>query len=174
MKKYIFILIFSSIYTLQAQVAIGKENVNGSNTILDFAEIGNTKGIIVPPVAAHENVKRGSTNENGIFIFDKADAKVKVFENNIWKELSPAGSSTDLLSNDTRQDIGSGVIIGAETTTAEGILVLESPTDTPMAMILPKVNTPHTSVENPYPGMICYDTATKTLAVYNGLVWTYW
>ena len=41
-------------------------------------------------------------------------------------------------------------------------------------MILPKVNQPEINVKSPYPGMICYDTASKTVAIFDGKVWNYW
>ncbi len=64
-----------------------------------------------------------------------------------------------------------GVVIGGPASTADGVLVLESANK---AMILPRINTPHLNVKNPYPGMMCYDTASKTLAVFDGSVWNYW
>jgi len=61
--------------------------------------------------------------------------------------------------------------VGSDTTTAPGVLVMESSNK---ALILPKVATPHLNVKNPYPGMICYDTVSKTMAVFDGLKWSYW
>ncbi len=172
MKKYIIILVSLINYNVLAQVAIGKTQVDGNNTLLDFAVDNNTKGLIVPAVINTNIVKRGTTNENGIFVFDKLDARVKVFENNTWKNLSEPGVSTDIINYSSRSDKGTGgVIIGAETSTAEGVLILESIN---MAMILPKVFKPEKNVGNPYPGMICYDTSSHKLAVYNGIDWTYW
>lgn len=171
MKKYSLLLICIIQYSVSAQVSIGKEQTNGESTLLDFEEINNTKGIIIPSVENFIQVKKGTTQENGIFIFDKTDAKVKVFENDLWKDLSTSGASTDVINYTTRTDLGTGVIIGNENSNAEGVLILESDN---MAMILPKINNPHNAVGNPYPGMICYDTETSALAVYNGQVWTYW
>ncbi|WP_148043492.1 hypothetical protein [Chryseobacterium sp. G0240] len=61
--------------------------------------------------------------------------------------------------------------MGASTSSAPGVLVLESANK---ALILPKVAAPHLNVKNPYPGMICYDTASKSMAVFDGLKWSYW
>lgn len=150
-----------------AQVAIGKQVVEGSSTVLDFNNIaGNTKGIILP---ATSGPATGSL-VNGTFIFDTTDNKVKVYENDIWKPLSDAGSSGAVVVNNTAE-LGKGVVMGQSSSTADGVLVLESPDK---AMILPQIATPHLNVKNPYPGMICYDTTSKTLAVFDGAVWNYW
>ena len=91
-------------------------------------------------------------------------------ENNVWKDLSDVGNSSNLISNSSN-DIGEGVIIGAESSSAAGILVLES---TDKAMVLPKITNPHLTVKNPYPGMMCYDIVSKSLAVFDGVNWNYW
>lgn len=150
-----------------AQVAIGKQAVDGNSTVLDFNNAaGNTKGIILP---ATSGVATGSL-VNGTFIFDTTDNKVKVYENDTWKPLSDAGSSSAVVVN-TTAELGKGVVMGQPTSTADGVLVLEAPDK---AMILPQIATPHLNVKNPYPGMMCYDTTSKTLAVFDGTVWNYW
>lgn len=158
---------------MNAQISFGKENVNGNSTLLDFDDNPlNVKGLILPPTTAALQVKRGNTNENGILVFDREDSVIKVYENDSWRKLSQTGNTTEILSiTNTSLDKGKGIIIGDENTTAEGNLVLES---TNKAMILPKINNPNQNVANPYPGMICYDTNEKSLAVYNGIEWTYW
>lgn len=150
-----------------AQVAIGKQVVDGSSTVLDFNNVaGNTKGLILP---ATSGLPTG-TLVNGTFIFDVTDNKVKVYENDTWKSLSDAGNSSAIVAN-TSAELGKGVIMGAATSTADGVLILES---SDKAMILPQIATPHLNVKNPYPGMMCYDTASKTLAIFDGSVWNYW
>lgn len=186
MKKIIlnFILIITAT-SLHAQVAIGKQSVNGNSTILDFE--GNTltnspsdqnttndKGIILPAVGSSSNytIVNPTTNNpnNGTFIFDKTLSKVRMFENGQWKDLSEEGDSSKVLNN-VSPEKGKGVIIGSTTTTAKGVLVLES---TNKAMILPHIKNPDQTVKSPYPGMMCYDTATNSLAVYDGINWNYW
>ena len=41
-------------------------------------------------------------------------------------------------------------------------------------MVLPHVTNPHLTVKSPYPGMMCYDTVKKAVAVFDGTVWNYW
>ncbi|MDR2235285.1 MAG: hypothetical protein LBE92_04100 [Chryseobacterium sp.] len=159
------LLIFDAFY---AQVAIGKDMVDGNSTVLDFnSSAGNTKGLILP---ATSGLPSGAGLANGTFVFDVTDNKVKVYENNTWKALTDAGNS-GAISGNTSDESGNGVIIGATASSADGVLVLESDNK---AMILPKITSPHINVKNPYPGMICYDTASKTLAVFDGNVWSYW
>ncbi|MDR4892684.1 MULTISPECIES: hypothetical protein [unclassified Chryseobacterium] len=160
----IALVIFNSFF---AQVAIGKQVIDGNSTVLDFDNVsGNTKGLILP---ATSGFPTGSL-ANGTFIFDVTDNKVKVYENEVWKSLSDAGNSNAVIVNNSAES-GKGVIMGEATSSADGVLVLESQNK---AMILPKITSPHLNVKNPYPGMICYDTASKTLAIFDGSVWNYW
>ncbi|WP_250254826.1 hypothetical protein [Chryseobacterium sp. Marseille-Q3244] len=150
-----------------AQVAIGKQVVDGNSTVLDFNNVsGNTNGLILP---ATSGLPTGSL-VNGTFVFDVTDNKVKVYENDVWKSLSDAGNSSAVIANNSAE-VGKGVVIGVSSSTADGVLVLESPDK---AMILPQIATPHINVKNPYPGMMCYDTTSKTLAIFDGSVWNYW
>lgn len=158
------LIVFNSSF---AQIAIGKQTVDGNSTVLDFDNVsGNTKGLILP---ATSGLPTGSL-VNGTLIFDTTDNKVKVYENDTWKSLSDAGNSSAVIVNNSAES-GRGVIMGEASSTADGVLVLESQDK---AMILPKVTAPHLNVKNPYPGMICYDTTSKTLAIFDGSVWNYW
>ncbi|MDM1074193.1 hypothetical protein HX001_17040 [Empedobacter brevis] len=166
MKNLVYIILVLGGFS-QAQIAIGKTAVVGSNTLLDFDQSPtNSKGIILPAVTNATNVAL----TNGTFVFDINTKKVRMVENNAWKDLSDAGNTSNLISN-TSNDIGNGVIMGAETSAATGILVLEA---TDKAMILPKITNPHLTVKSPYAGMMCYDTVSKTLAVFDGTNWNYW
>lgn len=166
--KNISIAITLVVFNLSiAQVAIGKQTVDGNSTVLDFDNAyGNTKGIILP---ATSGLPTGSL-VNGTFVFDVNDNKVKVYENDVWKPLSDAGSSSAVVVNNSAE-LGKGVVIGDSSSTADGVLVLEA---SDKAMILPQIATPHLNVKNPYPGMMCYDTTSKSLAVFDGSVWNYW
>lgn len=166
MKNLIYIILVLGGFS-QAQIAIGKTAVVGSNTLLDFDQSPtNSKGIILPAVTNTATV----SVTNGTFIFDIDTKKVRMVENNVWKDLSDVGNSSNLISNSSN-DIGEGVIIGAESSSAPGILVLES---TDKAMVLPKITNPHLTVKNPYAGMMCYDIVSKSLAVFDGVNWNYW
>lgn len=45
---------------------------------------------------------------------------------------------------------------------------------TDKAMILPRIKAPHLNVKSPYPGMMCYDTETQSVALFDGRFWNYW
>lgn len=156
-----------------AQVAIGKETVQNASTILDFDNANDTnfRGIILPAVANTNNALSTTTpaQNNGTFLFDRSDDIVKMYENNVWVNLSDAG--TEPVSINNSDESGEGAIIGSATTNAEGVLVLESPNT---AVVLPWIFRPHETVKSPYPGMMCYDTESRTLAVFDGTVWNYW
>lgn len=168
MKKIFFsLIILGTAVTASAQVAIGKENVVGTSTLLDFDS--NFRGIILPAVSMTD-VPALDQNNNGTFLFDLETQTVQMFENETWIPLSDEGDASGIAVNSSTE-AGEGVIIGNETTDALGALVLEA---SDKAMILPKVADPHLTVKSPYPGMICYDTTSKTLAVFDGNVWNYW
>ena len=180
MKKLI-ILILASISSLGiAQVIIGDEIGTANDktsVILEFAENQN-KGIILPYV---RTMPSGPNLVEGTILLDAtnpAEAKV-VYYNGDWVDLS-SGDTADVgdalaiqpTAADVTEDVNAKVIIGSETTNANGVLVLES---TEMAMVLPQVE--HTNeIKNPAPGMMVYinKTGAKRLAIFNGSKWTYW
>lgn len=156
-----------------AQVAIGgKETITNPSVLLEFEENSN-KVLIVPAVENTANALSATpANSNGTFLFDKSDKIFKVYSNDAWMELTEAGSTTGIENNTATEQVTelAGVIIGSNTTETKGALVLSHPEK---AMVLPKVSEPHLNVK-PYPGMMCYDTKTKSLAVFNGENWYYW
>lgn len=180
MKKYIattFILF--AVFTANAQVSIGgNQTVNGNSTLLDFAgqtatsnpadqETANFRGIIL---SATDNSPALTSANNGTFLFDKATKKVRMYEGNIWVNLTDEGSTENFVTN-TSAEVGNGTIIGANTSSATGVLTLESSNK---AVILPHIKNPHITVKGPYAGMMCYDTVSNSVAVFDGTNWSYW
>ena len=167
MKKYILIaglvLFFGN---LHAQVAIGKTTTSTSGLLEFNDDTTNVKGIILPRTTS------AIATESGTITFDAISKKILYFDKDFatWKDLTDEGSYTEQIPV-ASSDVSDGVIIGAEISTAKGVLVLESANK---ALILPKIANPHINVKNPEPGMICYDTASKTFALFNGTKWHYW
>ncbi|MGE8525145.1 hypothetical protein [Chryseobacterium rhizosphaerae] len=167
LKKYperifLFIGLFFCM-SARSQVAIGKTEVNGDG-ILDFGNL--PKGIVLPLLQVLPD-----NPVNGTFVVDRNDTKVKVFSNGNWLMLTDVtGNSTGRVEN-LSNDVGKGVIIGNPLSTADGVLILESQNK---ALILPKVENPHLNIPNPAIGTICYDSISKSLAVYDGNEWHYW
>lgn len=167
MKNKIAILYTLVLSTLShAQMIIAEENNYPTNitesTLLQF-EDNRSKGIILPA-----NTTEPVNPTNGTFIFDLTYQRIKMFENNQWINLSDRGTAPTLFNEN---DFGEGVIIGADKSDAEGVLVLES---SDKAVVLPRVNNVNNEVINPYPGMICYDLSTKTITLFDGNQWNYW
>lgn len=164
MKKTILTLAaFAMFQNYTAQLAISKVP-NSSGAILDFAT-GTTNGIILSAVTSLP-----TSPANGTFIVDRTDLKVKMRQNNIWVDMTSPGDLSKIAQN-TSSEVGNGVIIGSSSSSADGILVLEA---TDKALVLPKIASPQTNVRSPYPGMICYDTTSKSVAVFDGKVWNFW
>lgn len=186
-----------AIYSVfSAQVIIGDHigtvpATQKTSVLLEFAA-GQNKGIILPYT---RTIPSGTGLKGGTMILDVTDAtkaKVKYYapgnvnaNSNGWVDLS-YGHEANLTSpinymaiqplstgvNAIVEDPDSKAIIGANSSAAEGVLVLESTTK---AMVLPIVATTN-DIPNPAPGMMVYinKTGAKRLAVYNGEGWTYW
>lgn len=184
MIKYILPLLLAG-NLINAQVSIGKQVLSGGSALLEFSgmtqtfapedtETGNIRGIMLPAVAvspAFTPVTPSTDHpQNGTFLFDRQASKVRMFENGNWMDLTDPGTSSALIPV-TGSETGSGVIIGAASSSAKGALVLESVNK---AMILPHIKNPHLAVKSPYPGMMCFDTVSKSVAVFDGNKWSYW
>ncbi|REC46201.1 hypothetical protein [Chryseobacterium pennipullorum] len=165
MKSIIVIGALFCAEILSAQVAIEKSQVDGDG-VLDFPA-NTTKGILLPIV---ETLPANAVE--GTLLMDRNDSVLKMKLESAWVPLSDAGSVAAVSFNTSGETSGqNGVVMGSNTTNAPGILVLESSSK---ALILPKVAEPHLNVKSPYPGMVCYDTVSKTMAVFDGLKWSYW
>jgi hypothetical protein len=156
-----------------------------SAVLLEFA-LGQNKGIILPYV---RTMPSGVNLTEGTILVDATDAtKAKVkYYNGSWQDLS-SGNEANLnqfsVSGGATQNVmtaqpstvtevaDSKAVIGANSSAAKGVLVLESTTK---AMVLPIVAKTD-DVPDPAPGMMVYvnKTGAKRLAVFNGAKWTYW
>lgn len=158
-------IIFFAFCVSNAQTGIEVNNITNLSSLLEFPSVG-TKGLILPAITTlPENPS------NGTFLLDKNDKKIKMFENGVWKNLSNTGNITYLMPYSGSEQSDNKTIIGSNSTNADGVLVLESKTK---ALILPKVSSPHQTVFTPYPGMMCYDSDRKAVAVFDGTYWNYW
>ena len=184
MKQYI-LLLFLAGNLLNAQVAIGKSNIASISSILEFGgetatdssgdtETSNFRGITLPTVTISPTftaVTPSSNNpQNGTFLFDKQMMKVRMFENGKWIDMTDTGTVTGIIPS-SGTETGKGVIIGSSISNAEGTLILESPNK---ALVLPHIKDPATKVKSPYQGMMCYDTLSNSIAIFDGLNWSYW
>ena len=176
MYKNIFTLLLLAGFTsANAQVIIGDAAgtaTDKTSVLLEFAhKIGENKGIIVPYVRTMP-----ATPTEGTILLDATTgttARMKYF-NGSWKDLSGQdGIVTAALANQPTGITETGKsIIGATSSSADGVLVLESNTK---AMVLPTV-TDVQLIPSPSAGMMVYvnKTGVKRLAVFNGTKWSFW
>lgn len=166
MNRTIFtVLMLITNLVIYSQVGIETTSIH-TDAILDFPT-GQNKGIVLPMV---EVLPTGAAASNGTFLIDKTDGRVKVRQNGVWLNLTGTSSLSSYSVNPS-VDTFDGVIIGATSSSASGVLVLES---TNKALMLPKVVSPHINIKSPYPGLMCYDTTKNAIAVFNGTAWYYW
>ena len=183
MKKIITTLLLTTMFIANAQVIIG--DAVGTTTVktsvlLEFAANQN-KGLILPYV---RTIPSGAKLTEGTILLDASNptqARVKYY-NGTWKDLS--GQAADFTTPSLLPNFGteqpttiientnSKAIIGASSSAADGVLVLES---TRKAMVLPTV-TDVQLIPSPSPGMMVYinKTGAKRLAVFNGSKWSFW
>jgi len=169
---FIGITIFSN-----AQIIIG--DAVGTSTIktsvlLDFAPNQN-KGLILPYVRTLP-----SSPTEGTLVLDATDgtkARVKYY-NGTWVDLSgqeaaiTSTMATQVSVAQLAETSSEKIIIGAASSSANGVVVLESTTK---AMILPIVQDVQ-NIPSPSPGMMVYvnKAGAKRLAVFNGSKWSFW
>ncbi len=177
----IFVLGFTALGF--SQVIIGDDigTISAGNkqgVLLEFAKNQN-KGIILP---YNRTLPTGPGLVGGTITVDATDVtKVKVvyYNDASWVDLS-SGNQAEITTALGKQPVVSavpeattkGAIIGSSTSSADGILILES---TNKAMVLPQVATTD-DIINPAPGMMVYvsKVGAQRLAVFNGAKWTFW
>jgi len=176
-----------------SQIRIGDKTITSNpdltNSVSVLLEFGDTKdkGIILPYV---ETVPSGTNNaKGGTFIFDvssNSEYKIKVKnENTGWTDLSVQSGYSNAVETIVKNPQASPladkadakIVIGAESSSTDGILVLESVLNN-RAMILPIVEN-YNSIKNPSPGMMAFlrstiDSSKHRLIVFNGQKWSFW
>ena len=173
MKKLILSIFIAKVSFASAQIIIGDAVGTAlvkTSVLLEFAA-GQNKGIIVPYVRTMP-----ATPTEGTILLDASNAttaRMKYY-NGTWKDLSGQDANvTAALANQPSSIAETGKsIIGATSTSADGVLVLESATK---AMVLPIVANVQ-NIPSPSPGMMVYINkfGRKRLAVFNGTRWSYW
>lgn len=189
MKNLLFIISMSLSSLASSQIIIGDAvgtapAAQKASVLLEFA-VGQNKGIILPYV---RTIPTGTGLVEGTIILDATNltgARVRYYNGVTtngatgWIDLSngnngniTASMSLQPTAAQVTEDANAKVIIGSDTSSAAGVLVLESSSK---AMILPTVSDTN-SILDPAPGMMVYinKTGAKRLAVFNGTGWTYW
>ena len=184
MKNIFNIIICLLSFNSFAQIIIGdpsKATANKDFVLMDF-EKTNNRGLLLPAVNSTTNI-----TEKGTIILDATtatSAQFKLKKSSDWFSYSRNnGNATSITANrpTTTDFSNSKVVIGAETSTADGALVFES---TNKAVVLPTVATVD-NIINPSPGMMvfvnkesCTSYSTpcvdQYLAFFNGTEWSFW
>jgi len=176
MKKIFLVLIVLTFKSsLLAQVIFGDAVGTASDktsVLMEFANSGD-RGLILPYIT-----DKSAITTPGSIILDASTstaAKVKYYTGTVWVDLSvqPSNVSSYLgIQPVAKENSSAKVIIGSNTSAADGILVLESATK---AMVLP-ITSSYQNIINPAPGTMTLinNGGIKTLAVYNGEQWSFW
>lgn len=175
MKKIILSIVTLVAFTFVVDAQVGIETADvGASALLDFPD-NATKGILLP----RTNGTGAAGTAAGTFVFDYTTDEVKYYhEDDGWTVMTEAIISEDidieghdLATYPELSSVGTKLEDGTSGGAApDGVLSLES---MGRALALPKVN----GIENlpsPQPGMVCYDVSRKSMAIFNGEIWTFW
>ena len=100
-----------------------------------------------------------------------AAAKAQARVNGAWVDISDDSRNLSSLSLNTTAEQGTIAIMGAGTSSASGVLVLEA---TDKALVLPKVANAESEIKSPVVGTMVYDLYSKSLAIFDGAKWNFW
>ena len=168
-----------------AQIIVGDVNntsTNKTSVLMDF-ERTNNRGILLPSVNSTTTISTAGTLVLDATTPSSSEFKLKKNGTSWFSYSRNNGNASAITSN--RPSINdystAKVVVGADTSTVDGALVLESTTK---AMVLPVVSSLN-NIANPSPGMMVFldkNTCTnystpcedKFLAFFNGTEWSIW
>jgi len=147
---------------IEQKIAIGKTTVGG-DALVDFGE--ELRGLVIAPVSDVTTMNASP----GTIAFDGATGSFRYLDDSgnwstvvIGGENGGAYEGVDIFQN----------LIGANTSSTEGVLILGEDDGETKALVLPKLANGNLKFNNPVPGLIYYDTVLKAVMVYNGNGWT--
>lgn len=164
------LLVFVSV---DAQIAIEKGTVN-SSAILDFPALVGSEGNGGINLPRNSNTNEAGTI-SGTFLVDASTQTVKYYGDGEWVDLTSAKSGEITTYVNLKEANGEGVRISDHTyTETESLTGAVSLSSKNRALQLPVVADVTQLPEPPTAGMICYDKASQSLAVFNGEKWAFW
>lgn len=164
MKKSIYILSFFAGFWATAQTGIDKTSGFGASSLLEFGS-ANNRGILLTPVTDVTAINATP----GTIAFDGATGSFRYY-NGSWSTVVPGGTTSGSPANTDKTT--RGAIINADTSTAEGVLILGKDSGETKGLVLPLVSAPELNIGNPPKGLMVYDTTNGYIKVYNGTSWT--
>jgi hypothetical protein len=153
------------LYAQDQKLAIGKTTVDG-DALVDFGT--ELRGMVIAPI--DDVTTMTPAPSAGTIAFDGETGSFRYFDGSSWSTPKPDG-------DDTGVDVASGTdtfkqLIGAETSTATGVVIFGEDSGETQALVLPKLANGNLRFSNPVTGLIYYDTVLKAVMVYNGNGWT--
>ncbi|NML59385.1 hypothetical protein [Chryseobacterium cheonjiense] len=162
MKNIIILATLALAGWFHAQVAIGKTTLTNSSVALEFGT--DVRGIRLPVVTDVSAM----TGTNGSMVFDAATGSFRFYANNVWSTATAGGQTGGA---PTGADTGNGVIIGANSSSATGALIIES---SDKALVLPRAVLIDQRTITGVKGLAMWDSAMKAVVVYDGAKWNYY
>ena len=165
-KTIIIIGILFASLTMSAQIGVDKATGFGASALLEFGN--EARGIRLMPVTDATTL----TASAGTIVFDGTTGSFRYYNGTVWSSVvtggcAPCGAPT--VADDSNQ----GVILGENTSVAQGVLILGKDTGETKGLVLPNVNLAEAKIPSPPIGLMVYDTSSETVKVYNGVVWTH-
>jgi hypothetical protein len=158
----IALVVTLSTFAQDQKLAIGKLSVDG-DALVDFGT--ELRGMVIAPIT---NVTTMTSPSAGTIAFDGATGSFRVYDGTSWSAVTPGGVLGGAAAGtDTFQQL-----IGTETSSATGVVVMGEDTGENQAFVLPKLANGNLRFNNPVTGLIYYDTALDAIMVYNGNGWT--
>ena len=162
MKNIIILAVLSMAGVFKGQVAIGKTSVTNSSVALEFGT--DVRGIRLPVVTNAATM----TAANGSLVFDGTSGSFRWYANNTWSTATAGGQTGGA---PTGADTGTGVIIGANSSSAAGALIIESSS---RALVLPQAPLVDQRTITGVKGLALWDSALKAVVVYDGTKWNFY
>ena len=150
-------------FAQEQKLAIGKLSVDG-DALVDFGT--ELRGMVIAPITDVSTMSPAPSA--GTIAFDGATGSFRYFDGTDWSNEATGGVIGGAATGtDTFQQL-----IGAETSSTTGVVVMGEDTGEDQAFVLPKLTNGNLRFNNPVTGLMYYDTALKAVMVYNGNGWT--
>lgn len=157
------IILSIGLYAQDQKLAVGKTTVDG-DALFDFGT--ELRGMVIAPITDVTNMTPAPSA--GTIAFDGNTGSFRFYDGTNWSDAVAGGETGGVATGtDTFKQL-----IGAETSTANGVVIFGEDSGETQALVLPKLENGNLKFNNPVTGLIYYDTALKAVLVYNGNGWT--
>jgi hypothetical protein len=159
----IAVVLSVSLNAQDQKLAVGKTTVDG-DALVDFGT--ELRGMVIAPIT--DVTTMSPAPSPGTIAFDGNTGSFRYFDGTNWSDAVAGGETGGVAAGtDSFKQL-----IGAETSTTNGVVIFGEDTGETQALVLPKLENGNLKFNNPVAGLIYYDTALKAVMVYNGNGWT--